>query len=337
MRIAIFGCGYWANFQAAAWQACGGEIVAVWNRTRSKAEAFATHFGVKRVFDMPEEVFRWGAFDVADIITDMEAHERLVKMAAAFGKDVICQKPMSGTLESCKAMVDGCRRAGTWFAIHENFRYQPPTEAFIRAVRSGVIGRIVYGELNMRSPDREIMEQQPALRTMPYMVLRDMGPHIFDVARAAFGEMTQIFAVPQRSYADIHVPDVAYCTLTARNGAEIKCNLVHEWKDRFIAIGEKGEIVVDGGNVLHIAAGGDAQRIDTRTWQRLEYIPEADWNLHGGHVMAAIPRCLEALQTAWQERREAETSGADNLKTMEILFAAMRSFDSGKEEKIEEG
>ena len=89
------------------------------------------------------------------------------------------------------------------------------------------------------------MEKQPALKTMPHMVLRDMGPHIFVVARAAFGEMQSIYAVPVLSYEGIHVPDAALCMLKAKSGAVIHCDLVHEWGDRFTAQGEKGRIVLE--------------------------------------------------------------------------------------------
>ena len=138
-RVAVLGTGYWAQFQVAAWQALGVPVVAVWNRTRSRAEAFAARFGIPRVFDTPEELFEWGQFDLVDIIAGVEAHEPLVLMAARYRVPVICQKPMSGTLASCRRMVQACEEAGVWYAVHENFRYQPPIQAFKRALELGLI------------------------------------------------------------------------------------------------------------------------------------------------------------------------------------------------------
>ena len=40
-RVAVFGAGYWAQFQIPAWQALGIEVTAIWNRSRGKAEAAA--------------------------------------------------------------------------------------------------------------------------------------------------------------------------------------------------------------------------------------------------------------------------------------------------------
>ena len=45
LRLAIFGCGFWARYQLAAWRELPRvEIVALYNRTRSKADALAREF-----------------------------------------------------------------------------------------------------------------------------------------------------------------------------------------------------------------------------------------------------------------------------------------------------
>jgi predicted dehydrogenase len=332
LRIAVFGCGYWAAFQVAAWQARGAQVVAVWNRTRARADAFASKFSIPRVFDTPEQVFDWGAFDIADIIADVGAHKPLTLLAAQRGKPVICQKPMAYTLSDCEEMVEACRSAGVWFAVHENFRYQPPTEAFIRAVRSGRIGKVLHAQLNLRSPDLDILQKQPALRTMPHMALRDMGPHIFDVARAAFGEFSSLYAAPVYSYraSGVEVPDAALCTLVSREGAAVACHLVHQWNDRMMAQGERGRVTLDHDNVLRIETEDGCETCDTKGWPVLPYIPREDWDLHGGHVMSAIPRCLADLTDSFTRGVPAPTSGADNLETMRLVFAAIESFDTGR-------
>jgi len=47
LRLAILGCGFWSQFQIAGWRELPGvELVAVYNRTRSKAQAIAGRFGM---------------------------------------------------------------------------------------------------------------------------------------------------------------------------------------------------------------------------------------------------------------------------------------------------
>lgn len=328
MKVAILGCGYWAAFQVAAWQAIGVQVVAVWNRTSIRSEEFALRYSIPNVFESPEELFAWGKFDIADIIADVDAHESLVLLAAKYKKAVICQKPMGKSYDSCQRMVKACKDAGIWYAVHENFRYQPPTLAFKKALFSGVIGRPIRAHLVMRSPDRAIMQKQPALITMKHMVLRDMGPHIFDVVRSLFGEMHSVFATPIYTYPEYSVPDAALCTLRAQNGLVVHCDLVHDWNDRFYVEGEQGSITLTHDNVLKIVSPDGEQIVDTKTWEYLPYIPKDDWELHGGHIFSAIPNCLIDIKNAYLAGKSAPTSGDDNLKTIELVYAAIESFDT---------
>ena len=54
-KFAILGCGFWSQFQLGAWKEIEGtECVALYNRTKSKAEEVARRFGVPRVYDDAE-------------------------------------------------------------------------------------------------------------------------------------------------------------------------------------------------------------------------------------------------------------------------------------------
>jgi predicted dehydrogenase len=77
LRFAIFGCGFWSQFQLGAWKEIEGvECVALFNRTRSKAEALAERFGVPKVYDDAEELLKNEELDFIDIITDVDTHEK---------------------------------------------------------------------------------------------------------------------------------------------------------------------------------------------------------------------------------------------------------------------
>lgn len=337
VRIAVFGAGYWAQFQIAAWQAVGAEVVAIWNRTRARAEATAQRFAIPLVCDTPEDVFAHAQFDIADIVTDVDAHEPLVLLAAAHGKAVICQKPMAGTPEACRRMAEACRAADVWYGVHENFRYQPQFAPVKEWMTGGALGRPLHAHLQLKSPDRAIIGKQPALATMDHMALRDMGPHLFDVARFLFGEVATVYSRPVVSYPDIGTQDTAVSLLTMESGLPLLCTLAHRFAYKLFVQCESGSLTLDGDNVLHIERGGQVESIDTRTWPVLPYIPADDWAIHGGHVFTAIPRCLEALLHRYRAGLPAETSGEDNLRTMETVFAAIQSQDSGTVVALGEG
>src|SRR6186713_2059720 len=112
MRFAIFGAGFWAQYQLAAWREIkGAECVAIYNRTRVKAEALARRFAVPAVYDDAEELLAREKLDFIDVITDVDTHSRFVHLAAQHKVSVICQKPMAPTLKEAEEMLAICRRA----------------------------------------------------------------------------------------------------------------------------------------------------------------------------------------------------------------------------------
>ena len=146
LRFAIFGTGFWARFQLAGWMELDGlECVALYNRTRAKAEALAAEFGVPAIYDTPEALLDHEQLDFVDIITDVGTHASLTRLAAERGLNVVCQKPMATSLEEARAMVETCQQAGVQLLINENWRWQFPIRQFKRILSEGRIGQSVSG------------------------------------------------------------------------------------------------------------------------------------------------------------------------------------------------
>jgi D-apiose dehydrogenase len=54
-RFAVFGAGFWARYQLAAWgEVPGATCAAIYNRTRQKADRLAGQFAIPAVYDDPE-------------------------------------------------------------------------------------------------------------------------------------------------------------------------------------------------------------------------------------------------------------------------------------------
>ena len=107
LKFAIFGTGFWSQFQLGGWQELEGiECVALYNRTLSKAQELGKRFGVPSSYDDAEALMQNEELDFIDIITDVDTHEKFTALGAKYGKDVICQKPMAPDFESAKRMMD---------------------------------------------------------------------------------------------------------------------------------------------------------------------------------------------------------------------------------------
>ena len=143
LRFAVMGCGFWSRYQIAGWREVGGvELVAVYNRTRSRAEAIAQQFGVPGAYDDAAALLANEQLDFVDIITDVDTHAHFVQLAASRGLPVICQKPLAPDLRTARDMVRHCQEAGVPLLVHENWRWQHPLRELKRALEDPELGPV---------------------------------------------------------------------------------------------------------------------------------------------------------------------------------------------------
>ncbi len=163
LKFGVIGCGFWARYQISAWRELEGiKLIALFNRTRSKAENFAKEFDVPKVYDTAEELVADPEIDFVDIITDAVTHSEYVHLCAKYKKPVICQKPMALSLEEGKSMVQACKDAGIPFMVHENWRWQAPIRKVKEVMDSGVIGKPFRCNLYWNT-NYPVFENQPYL------------------------------------------------------------------------------------------------------------------------------------------------------------------------------
>ncbi|HEX2324045.1 MAG TPA: Gfo/Idh/MocA family oxidoreductase, partial [Chloroflexota bacterium] len=213
-RIAVLGAGFWARFQIAAWgEVPGAEVVALYNRTRARAEALAARFGIGAVYDDAEALLEEVRPDVVDVVTDVDTHARFVHLAARHRVPVICQKPLAPDLDTARGMVAICREAGVPLAVHENWRWQHPLRELKAVLDSGAIGRPFRAHVQYASRF-PVFENQPFLAELEQFILTDMGTHILDVVRFLFGEPARVTAQTSRVHPRIKGEDVATLLLS---------------------------------------------------------------------------------------------------------------------------
>ena len=333
MRFAMFGTGFWSRFQLSGWRELEGvECVALYNRTRSKAESLARDFGVPAVYDDPEELLRREEIDFLDIVTDVDTHSRFVRLAAESGLPVICQKPMAPARSEAEAMVAACREARVPFFIHENWRWQKPIRKLARALADGDIGRPFRARIDMIS-GFPVFANQPFLKELEQFILTDLGSHTLDVARFLFGEASSLYCQTRRVHADIRGEDVATVMMEMGESVTVLVEMAYaenylerdRFPETFIFIeGEKGSIELGPDYWLRVTTrlGTHAKRYPPPRY------PWADPAYDVVH--SSIVPCNANLLAALRGEGDAETTGEDNLKTVRLVYAAYDSAHRGE-------
>lgn len=338
LKFAIFGCGFWSQFQLGAWKEIEGvECVALFNRTKSKAEDLANRFGVPKVYDDAEELLKNEELDFIDIITDVDTHEKYTLLGAKYGKDVICQKPLAPSYESAKRMMEATHKAGVRFYVHENYRWQPQFRRVKEILDSEVIGNAFRCETAFITAF-PLFETQPFLAELEQFALTDQGSHQFDVLRYLFGEAQTIYCEKQTVNPTIKGEDVTTSLLRMENGVvciqKISFSSPLE-KEIFpqttlLIEGDKGSIRLDGEFEISIT---------TPLGTTKEVVPMRAYPWQTDRLKPEPPSIVDINQNILNDMLglgTAENTGDDNFKTVQLVWAAYESAASGKIVKMNE-
>lgn len=334
LRFAAIGAGFWARYQLAAWEELGGgaECVAIYNRSRSKAEALAKELGIPAVYDYAEKLLDTETLDFVDIITAVETHAPFVKQAAERGIPVICQKPMATTLEEAETMVETCRRAGVPFFVHENWRWQTPLRAVKQALDSGAIGTPFRGRIQF-SCSFPVFDNQPFLKELDRFILTDIGSHILDTARFLFGEAHSLYCETHRIHRDIKGEDVATVMMPmGEAGTTVVCEMSYASRmerERF----PQTYVTVEGTRGS-VELGPDyIRRVTTENGTVLtrHAPPRYAWADPAYDVVHAsgVP-CNADFLRSFRSGIPPETDASDNIKTVRLVFGAYESAQTGQ-------
>lgn len=325
-RVAVAGAGFWTRFQLAAWRELPGvELVGITNRTRPRAEQLAAEFAIPEVFDSVEELLDQLRPDALDIVTAVETHRENVEIAAARGIAAICQKPLAPSLDDARSMVATAREAATALLVHENFRWQSTIRALKAVLAEGAIGVPFRAHLNFDSAF-PVFENQPFLRELEQFILTDVGTHILDVARFLFGEADRVYCTTSQVTDGIAGEDVA--TVVLSQGAmttvcsmSFASRLERQPFPQTLALveGSRGSVEVAEDYWLRITS-------DLGTLARRVPPPRYPWADPAYEVVhASIVQCNAHMLAVLRDGVPAETSGEDNLRTLELVFGAYDS------------
>lgn len=337
LRGGLIGCGFFARNHLHAWaEVEGASLAAVCDPDLARAEAFAVEGGVPMVYTDPAEMLRTANLDFVDIVTPPSTHRALVELAAGCRTHVICQKPMAPTLEEAQAMVETCHAARVRFMVHENFRWQSPIRALREA--SDELGPLFHGRIYWRTAF-DVYRDQPYLAEDARFILTDLGVHLLDLARFFFGEAASVYCHTQRINPRIHGEDVATVMLRTTSGAT--CLVELSYASRVEHDPFPQTLFELEGPLGTATLGRDFELtvVTERGVSKRTVVPRAPaWS---SPAMAHIQESVIQIQQHWTDcllnGGEPETSGVDNLRTLELVDAAYASAENGAVMRIGPG
>ncbi len=331
LRVAVVGCGFWSRFQVPAWQELSDvDCIAVCDVDGVKAQQTAEAFGINQSYSDAAEMLKEQRPDVLDVVTSPSTHRQMVELAASARIPVICQKPMANDFAEAEAMVQLCQEVQVPFFVHENWRWQRPIRELKKVLDADKIGAPFRARLDFNT-SFPVFTNQPFLRELKQFILADVGTHVLDVVRFLFGEAKQLACQIQTINPSIAGEDVATVFLEMRNGMTVTCNLScasrtenERFPETFILVeATRGsvELAPDFSIRVTDAEGTFSRRCPSPAYRWAD----PDYAL----VHASIVECHRNLRNGLVGTEAAETTGVDNLRTLELVFGAYESAQRG--------
>jgi predicted dehydrogenase len=316
--IGLIGCGGIAVQHLNAYRHAGYRVVALCDRTESKARDYQTHFFPDAFVTTDyRALLKHGDVEIVDIATHPEDRVEIIEATLLAGKHVLSQKPFVVDLDTGERLVELADRHGVRLAVNQNGRWAPHFSYINQVIKAGLIGEVCSVNFTLHWDHSWIIGT--SFERMEHLILSDFAIHWFDLAAHFFGnrQPTSVYATAARAAGQrAKPPMLAQALIEFPDGQAsliFNADVTHGQEDRTFVAGSLGSVVSAGPSlseqtVTLYTATGTAQPTLEGTWFREGF--------HGamGELLCAI-----------EQQRQPVNNARDNLRGLALCFAAIAS------------
>ena len=172
--------------------------------SRRLGESTAQAWGWEELSDDWRAVTRADDVDLVFVLTPNDSHAEISIDALAHGKHVLCEKPLSNTLDGARAMARAAARSGRVHQVGFVYRKWPAVAFARQVIASGGIGEIVHYRGHFFH-DYGLDPAMPVTWRLNKAVSgggsgTDIGSHVIDMARYLVGEIGAVCAASRTHF-----------------------------------------------------------------------------------------------------------------------------------------
>ena len=322
-RIGLIGTGGITGQHLPAYKRQGFDVVALCDLVRDKAEKRRDEFFPDAtIYETSDDLLRDADVEVVDIATHPNERVALIEAALNAGKHVLSQKPFVLDLDVGRRLCDLADQKGVRLAVNQNGRWAPHVAWMRNAVAAGHVGTVTAADCFV-AWNHNWVKGSP-FDTIRHLILYDFAIHWFDMIHCYMPDLK-----PTRAWAAIspsagqeaRPPLLAQVSLEFEGGqatVAFRADTKVGSTDRTTIVGDKGLLVSQGPDL--------GRQTVTLTTEAGRATPE----LTGKWFNDGFAGTMGELLCAVEEGREPYNSARDNLKSLELCFAALASADEGR-------
>lgn len=173
------------------------EIAAVTDLIPERCEETAAEHPGCKIYPDYKAMLKDNSLDIIVNASFSHQHVPISLEILDAGFDVICEKPLAGSVEQVDQIAAAVKRTGRVFAVFQEARFDPTFRKVLEICNSGVLGRIVMARFTRNGFSRRWDWQ--TLREMDGGGLLNTGSHSLDQALQLFKGMPEkIFCIMDR-------------------------------------------------------------------------------------------------------------------------------------------
>lgn len=257
-----------------------------------------------------------------------DARASVVLTALKHGCHVLSEKPMAANMTQARRLVVAARRAGKIFAVMQNRRYDPRIRAVRDFLNTGAVGEVttLNGDFYIGAHFGGFRDQ------MKHVLLLDMAIHSFDQARLiSGGDPVAVYCRewnPRGSWyahgaSAIAVFEMSNGAVYTYRGSWCAEGFITSWECDWRIIGTRGTVIWDGGDQMRAQVPSEDEGF-LRAMQDLP-VPRPGPTEVSGHGA-----CIRDFIACVQSERIPETVCTENIKSLAMVFSAIKSAETGR-------
>ncbi|MEA4889145.1 MAG: Gfo/Idh/MocA family oxidoreductase [Clostridiaceae bacterium] len=226
------------------------ELAAICDIDQDKLAKAGEQYGVTALYTDYKEMLKDETIDAVVVCTPDQLHKEMTINALESGKHVLCEKPMSLSLDDCLEMIAAEKRTGKKLMVGQICRYTPGFIAAKKLVDEGAIGELFFVESEYAHDYSKIGGAGNWRRTPERHGFLGGGCHAVDLLRWIAGNPTEVFAYANRKMlTDWPVDDCTISVMKFPNNVigkvfvSIGCK--RGYTMRTVLYGSRGTIICD--------------------------------------------------------------------------------------------
>ena len=320
-RIGLIGCGGISQSHLDAYRRAGFEVVALADRVLEKAisrrDAF---FPEALATDDADALIARDDIEVLDITPHPFDRVPIVRAALMAGKHVLSQKPFVTDLDEGEGLCDLADSRNLKLAVNQNGRWAPHLAYMREAARAGIIGEVISSHVSIHW-DHSWTRGTP-FEEIEHLVLYDFGIHWFDFVSSLIGDRARRVTA-SRAFASgqsMKIPMMAQVLIEFEGG---QASLIFDAHARY---GPMDTTYITGTRGSISSQGPNLGEQSVKLWTAKGV---AQPQLLGAWFNDGFQGSMGELLVSIEQNRAPLNDARDNLRSLELCFAAIQSSVDG--------